>query len=297
MSLKPADDRRTHRGILLISIAVILFAVMDAISKYLTRFYPVTNILWARYLFHTLAIVAVLSPRLGWRLVRTARPGIQVIRGVLLPASSMAFVLAIKYMPIAEASSITFASPMIVALLAVAFLEEKVARNQWFAIVAGFLGVLIIMRPGTGVFVWASLLPLGVALMMAIYQVLTRRIAGLESVYTSIFYPGLIGLLIFSLTLPYTWTPPQSALHLALLGLAGIIGASSHLILIKAHDYAPASRLAPFTYSQMVWATALGYLVFGNFPDFWSLIGITILAAGGIYLATDARNTPRQPPR
>ena len=115
---------------------------------------------------------------------------------------------------------------------------------------------------------------------------MTRRIAGLESVFTSIFYPGFIGLLAFSLTLPNVWTLPQSAWHIALLMTAGLLSASSHLILIKAFDYAPASRLAPFTYSQMVWATLMGYLVFGNFPDFWSLVGIVILAAGGIYLAT-----------
>ena len=146
-----------------------LFAIMDAVSKYLTRFYPVSYILWARYLFHTLAIIAVLIPRLGWRLVRTSRSGIQVLRGILQPVSAICFVLAIKHMPIAEASSITFASPMIVALLAVVFLDEKVARNHWLAILAGFLGMLIIIRPGTGVFAWASLLPLGSAFAMAIY--------------------------------------------------------------------------------------------------------------------------------
>jgi drug/metabolite transporter (DMT)-like permease len=207
----------------------------------------------------------------------------------LQPVSSICFILALKYLPIAEASSITFISPMIVALLAVVFLGEKVERSHWLAILAGFLGVLIIIRPGTGVFVWASLFPLGSAFTTAIYQVLTRRIAGLESVFTSIFYPGFIGLLTFSLILPSAWTVPQSGLHLALLITAGLLSAASHLILIKAFDYAPASRLAPFTYSQMVWATLMGYLVFGNFPDFWSLAGIFILAAGGIYLATHLR--------
>jgi drug/metabolite transporter (DMT)-like permease len=283
------EHRGIGRGIVLISIAVMLFAIMDAISKYLTRFYPVSYILWVRFLIQTLAIIAVLGPRLGWRLVRTARPGIQILRGILQPLSSVCFILAIKYLPIAEASSITFISPMIVALLAVVFLREKFERKHWLAILAGFLGVLIIIRPGTGVFAWAALLPIGSAFTTAIYQVLTRRIAGLESVFTSIFYPGFIGLLAFSLTLPNTWTLPQSAWHLSLLMTAGLISASSHLILIKAFDYAPASRLAPFTYSQMVWATAMGYVVFGNFPDFWSLVGISILATGGIYLVTHLR--------
>ena len=292
MSHGPADVRRTLRGILLISTAVLLFAVMDAISKYLTRFYPVACILWVRYLFYTLALVAVTHRRLGWRLFRTTRPGIQLLRGVLPPISALCFVLALKYLPIAETSAITFVSPMLVALLAVAFLGEKVSRGQWLAILSGFVGVLIIVRPGTGVFAWASLLPLACAMLMAVYHVLTRRIAGLESVYTSTFYPGLIGLLVLSLALPFTWTAPQGAAHLGLLGLAGIISAASHLCLIKAYDYASASRLAPFTYSQMVWATALGYLVFGDFPDAWSLAGIAILAAGGLYLANNLRRPP-----
>ena len=291
MRFQSAEQKRTFRGVILISVAVMLFAVMDAISKYLTRFYPVTNILWARYLAHTVLIVVVLGPRIGWRLVRTARPGIQILRGILLPISSLFFVVAVKYMPIAEASSITFISPMIITAMSVVFLKEKVGRSHGLAILSGFLGVLIIIRPGTGVFAWASLLPLGCALTMSSYQILTRRIAGLENVYTSIFYAGFIGLLLLSLTLPFAWTPPQSALHVALLGLSGMVGASSHLILIKAYDYASASRLAPFTYSQLVWVTAIGYFVFGNFPDFWSLIGITILAAGGIYLATHLRRS------
>lgn len=289
MRFESAEQKRTFRGIILISVVVLLFAITDAISKYLTRFYPVTNILWARYLAHTVLIVVLMGPRLGWRLVRTARPGIQILRGILLPISSLLFVLAVKYMPVAEASSITFISPMLITLMSVVFLKEKLGRGHSVAIVSGFLGVLIIIRPGTGVFAWASLFPLGCALAMSSYQMLTRRIAGLESVYTSIFYAGFFGLLFFSLSLPFAWTAPQNAFHLGLLALGGVLGVSSHLILIKAYDCASASRLAPFTYSQLVWVTVIGYLVFGNFPDLWSLLGITILAAGGIYLATHLR--------
>ena len=164
-------------------------------------------------------------------------------------------------------------------------------RGARRAIFLGFVGVLIIIRPGSGVFTWASLLPLCTAISTACYQVLTRRIAHRESVYTSIFYPGFGGMLIFGLLLPFSWTLPQSALHVVLLVLVGVIGTSSHLILIKAFDHASASRLAPFTYSQMIWATVMGYFVFGNFPDFWSLAGIAILAACGIYLVTHLRQS------
>ena len=271
---------------LLISVAVILFTVMDAISKYLTRFYPVTNVLWARYLFHTLLVVVVIAPRHGLGLIRTQRPGIQVLRGLLLAGASLLFVTAIKYMPLAEATAIQFISPLLVTLLAVLFLQEKVELSRWLAILAGFSGVLIIIRPGTGIFTWASLLPLGTAGLFASYQVLTRHYAGRESPFTLIFYPGLVGMLLLFLTLPFAWTSPQSLEHLVLLAVAGIIGGAGHLILIRAYELAPASRLAPFSYTQLVWVTLAGYVVFDNFPDNWSLAGISILVASGIYIAT-----------
>ena len=285
------ERQQILRGILLVSIAVLMFAIMDAMSKYLTRFYPVTYIVWVRFFVHTVLLLAILGPRLGLRFLRTSRPGIHALRGVLLPFSAVCFVLATKYMPIAEASAITFVGPLVVTMLAVAFLKEKVTRGHWLAIFLGFVGVLIIIRPGSGVFTWASLLPLCTAISTACYQVLTRRIAHRESVYTSIFYPGFGGMLIFGLLLPFSWTLPQSALHVVLLVLVGVIGTSSHLILIKAFDHASASRLAPFTYSHMIWATVIGYFVFGNFPDFWSLAGIAILAACGIYLVTHLRQS------
>lgn len=296
MNTKPSEDKQILRGMLLISLAVMLFAVMDTISKYLTRFYPPTNVLLARYLFHALLVVGVLTPRIGPGFMRTRRPGIQIVRGFMLAIASLFFVCALKFMPIAEASAIQFLSPLIVTALSVVFLKEKMDRARWLAVFAGFIGVLIIIRPGSGIFSWYALLPLGTAVLFASYQVLTRRLAGQESPYTSIFYPGVVGTLILAATLPYAWTPPQSVAHCALLALAGIIGGSSHLILIKAYELAPASRLAPFSYTQLIWVTLTGYLVFDNFPDFWSLIGIGVLAASGIYAATYQRFSGRRQP-
>ncbi len=274
------------RGMLLISLAVILFAVMDTLSKYLTATYPVTQILWTRYLFHALLIVVAIVPRYGLTLFKTSRPGIQILRGALLAAASLFFVAAIKYMPLAEATAIQFLAPLLVTLLAVVFLKEKVDAARWLAVLAGFAGVLIIIRPGSGIFTWFSIMPLGTAILFASYQVLTRRFAGLENPYSLIFYPGLVGVGLLALTLPFAWTPPQNLTDLGLLALAGILGGLSHLILILAYKHAPASRLAPFSYMQLVWVTLGGYLVFNNFPDSWSLIGIAILVASGIYMAT-----------
>jgi len=296
MNQTAAPPQRVLYGMLLISIAVILFAVMDTISKYLTRDYPVTNVLWARYLFHTLLVIAVIAPRHGTVLVRTNRLGLQMVRGSMLAGASLLFVTAIKYMPLAEATAIQFISPLLVTLLAVIFLKEKVDLSRWLAILAGFSGVLIIIRPGSGIFTWASLLPLGTAILFASYQVLTRHFAGRESPYTLIFYPGIVGMLLLSPTLPFAWTAPQSLSHLTLLAIAGIIGGSSHLILIRAYELAPASRLAPFSYTQLIWVTLAGYVVFGNFPDALSLAGIAILMASGTYIATRQHLQDRKQP-
>ena len=291
-----ASPAQAHplRGVLMIVTAVALFAVMDSISKYLSRYYPVTAIVWARYFFHLLLVATALGPRLGLGLVRTRRLGAQLVRGLLLAGSSLFFVFAIKQMPLAEASSIGFIAPVLVTLMGAFFLKEKVETARWLAVAGGFTGVLIIIRPGGGVFAWASVLPLGSAACFACYQILTRKLANLESPYTSIFYAGLVGSVLMSLTLPQVQAWPQNPLHWLLFVVVGIIGGASHLILIKAYDYAPASRLAPFSYTQLIWIIVMGYLVFGHFPDYWTLIGIAVIMASGIYIATHQRLSDRQ---
>ncbi len=294
MSAGPTAHTHNPRGPLMIMTAVALFVVMDTISKYLSRFYPVPAIVWARYFFHVLLVLVALGPRLGLGLVRTRRLGVQLVRGLLLAGSTLFFVFAIRQMPLAETSSITFIAPVLVTLMGAFFLKEKVETARWLAVAGGFAGVLIIIRPGGGVFSWASVLPLCCAACFACYQILTRKLANLESPYTSIFYSGLVGSVLMSLTLPYVWVRPHSLYHALLFVVIGIIGGLSHLILIKAYDYAPASRLAPFSYTQLIWVTVMGYLVFGQFPDHWSLVGIAVIMASGIYIATHQQLSERQ---
>jgi len=292
-STDSAETGDILRGIGLVAVAVFLFAITDSISKYMTQHYPIGFILWIRFFFHTLVLLAVVGARQGLGFVRTRRPGIQLTRGVLLPLAALMFVTGLSQMPLAETAAITFISPFLVTLLAVIVLKEKVDLGQWLAIGFSFAGVLLIVRPGADVFGWAALLPMGTALSMAIYQVLTRRIAGLESPYTSIFYPGLVGLVLFSLALPSTWTAPLAWWHVALMIVGGVVNAASHLTLIRAFEHAPASRLAPFSYTQIVWATLVAYLVFGDFPDAWSIAGITVIVASGVYVAARVRRFTR----
>ena len=280
---------RVSRGIVLVLITVAIFAVNDVLSKYLTRFYPIALIVWARYAFHLLLISIVLGPRVGMRLVRTTRPGAQLLRALMLTAASLLIVSSFKYMPVAEASSIAFLAPIVVTVMSVIFLKERVQPARWIAVLCGFLGVLIIIRPGSDIFTWAMLLPMGNAVAFASYQIMTRRLSVVESPFASIFYPGLIGTLVLSTTLPYCWVMPQSGLHALAFVIIGMLNGLSHLTLIKAYEHAPASRLAPFSYSQLIWVALIGYVVFGDFPDTWSLLGIAILVTSGIYNVTHQR--------
>jgi drug/metabolite transporter (DMT)-like permease len=294
MSRAKSARPRTLRGILMIMTAVALFTVMDSIAKYLSRYYPVPGIVWARYAFHLLFVVAILGPRMKLSLARSKRPGLQIARGMLLAASSLLFFSALKFMPMAEASSISFVAPMLVTLLGVYLLKEKVEPARWVAVIAGFVGVLIIIRPGSGIFSWVAVLPLATAASFAGYQMLTRKLAGVDGPYTSLFYSGLVGTVMLAAVLPFQWRTPTTVLHALLLPAIGFIGGLSHLILIRAYDQAAVSTLAPFSYTQLIWVILIGYLVFGDFPDRWSLAGIAVIMASGIYIATHQHLSERQ---
>jgi drug/metabolite transporter (DMT)-like permease len=278
----------------MIMAAVAMFVVLDSIAKYLARFYPVPGLVWARYAGHFVLVVLILGPRLRLELVRTTRPGLQLLRGLLLAGSSMFFFSALKFMPLAEATSINFLAPVLVTVAAAVVLKEKVEPARWVAIAAGFAGVLIIIRPGAAISGPAALLPFGTATCFAAYSVLTRKIAGVESPYTSLFYAGLVGTVVLAAVLPFAWATPTTLLHAVLLLAMGLIGGTSHLILIRAYEHAPASRLAPFSYTQLLWVLLAGYLLFGDFPDNWSLIGIAIIGASAVYIATHQRLSERQ---
>ena len=155
----------------------------------------------------------MLGPRYRSSLVRTERLGAQLLRGLLLVCGSIFFVSGLKYMPLAEATSIAYLAPLLVTLMSVVFLKEKVELARWIAVLCGFIGVLTIIRPGSSVFSWAVLLPIGNAIVFASYQILTRRLAGLESPYTSIFYAGLVGTVLLSAIVPGVWTTPQTPVH------------------------------------------------------------------------------------
>lgn len=286
MTTKPTPDDASAslRAILLTLLTVIGFAVMNGTNKYLTRDYPVAEVVWARFFFASVGIllVAAWRPGLG-ALIRTRRPGVQILRSVLMICSTLLFIGALSLLPLAEVEAINFAGPLFVVALSAPLLKERVPAEIWLAVIVGFVGILVIIRPGAGVLSWAALMPIGVAFLYALFQIVTRRLGGADSAITSLFYSGLLGLIGTSMVVPFVWRAPDVSGWLLMIQ-AGLLGAGSHFLLIKALELAPASILQPFTYAQLVAAVIIGYVVFDNVPDLWTWVGSAIVVASGLYV-------------
>ena len=282
------------RGALLVVIAVGIFAVMDTIAKYLARSYPVPGIMWVRYMANLLILLAFLAARGELKRVRTARPGLQMLRGLLLAGAGFLYFTSLTVLPIAEAAAIGFVMPLFLALLAVPMLGERMDSARMTAVLIGLAGALVIVRPGASVFTPYALLPVGMAVCNALYQILTRKVAGVEHPYTSVVWGAIVGAVLFSFSLPFAWVTPTDPWHWALLGIIGLLASVGHFTLIRAYDYASATGLAPFFYTQLVWVMLLGWLVFDDFPDGWSLLGMGIIVASGIYLVGHQRLAMRR---
>lgn len=271
------------RGVALIMLAVFLFSSMDTLAKYMLKreAYPLSPLIFARYGVHLALMVALLAPRLGLNLIRTQHPWLQLLRGFVLVCSTACFYLSLTYLPLAEAAAISFVGPVLVAALSGPMLGERIGRREWIAVGLGFLGVLIIIRPGGGVFTVHAVFPLFTAFLFSLYQVLTRKLAGRESPFTSLFFTALVGALLTALPLPLTWQTPTALQLIFMLGI-GLLGGLGHFLLIRAVEHASPAALAPFVYTQLVWSTLLAWLAFTEFPDAGSLLGMAVIAGAGL---------------
>lgn len=271
------------RGIALYLAAILNFSCLDTLAKYMTRDYHVMQIAWGRYVFSAVFLL-LLVPRYGLlKPLRSARPWFQIMRAFLLAVVSLMFFVSVSFLPLADVTAIGFVAPLILTALAHFFLEEKVGVRRWAAIFVGFCGVLVIIRPGVGVMHWAALIVLAMAASNAVYQLATRMLAGVDSAQTTIFYTGIVGAIAFSLFVPFFWASPSLGGWLAMMAL-GVFGGFGHYLLIQAFTLAPASLLAPYSYTAIVWVTITGYLVFGDFPDGWTVLGAAIIIVSGIYV-------------
>ena len=283
-----STDHATYRGIVLMLSAIVLFACMDALAKYLNRYYPAPGLVWARYFVHMLLMLALFGRRMGFDLVRTDRPRLQILRGLLLAGSTLFYFFALRYLPLAEASAIGFLSPLLVTVLAAPMLGEKIGARRWIAVAVGFIGMLIIVRPGGGLLTPASALPLGMAVCFSTYQIITRKLSHSENPYATLFYSALVGTIALTAVLPFAWKTP-TPFHALLIVAMGVLGGVGHFMLIRAFAHAAASVLAPFVYTHLLWAMFFGYAVFGDFPDGWAFIGMLVIVGSGFFVAYGER--------
>jgi drug/metabolite transporter (DMT)-like permease len=271
-------------AILLIVVASACFSAVDVTVKHLSQRYPVPLLVWARWGVQALVLLAVMGPRMRLDLVRTTRLRLHLVRGIVLIASSLCFFSALRYLPLAEATALNYTAPMLVTLMAAWLLGERLTRPRWAFVVAGLLGMLLIVRPGSEMLTPAALLALGAAALYATFQILTRKLAG-ENLMVLMMYPSLVGTALLSLGLPFVhsdeWYPTSDLGAFVGIGIAGTVG---HLLFVQAFQRASASAIAPFTYMQLVWSTLAGWLLFATFPDGWTLIGIVVIAGSGVVL-------------
>jgi drug/metabolite transporter (DMT)-like permease len=281
------------RGIACVLVAWLLFACMDAGSKQLAEDYSIVQILWLRFL--SLAVIAAWLVRRqgGTTAFRTHHFWLQGARSLLLVVEIGLFIWTITVLPLANAHAILAVTPLLVTALSVPLLGERVGIRRWSAIGVAFIGMLVILRPGLGVMHPMALVALLCAAMFALYQILTRVVSRADPPLTTLFYTALVGAAGLTVVGPFHWTAPDAA-GWALFGLVAGLGASGHFLLIKALQLAPASSLQPYSYTILIWATAVGFVVFGNLPDLATVAGALIIAASGIY--TFARERKRRAP-
>lgn len=286
-------DRRSDRpgkGILLMCIGVGTLILLEMSAKGAAAAgVPVAQAVWVRFTVHLLAFALIFGPRMGKNLIATRNLKAQLARSLLLLLMTLASFLALKYLQMAQVTAIGFATPLLVAALSVPILKEVVGIHRWSAIIVGFLGVLLVVRPGMEGMHWAMLVLLGGIASYSFYLILTRQIAGQEDPVTSVFYTALFGAVFMSLPMPWVWETPQTTEAWTFMLLTGLFGGFAHFLIIIAHQYAAASLLAPFYYTQIVWSVLVGFIAFGDQPDAFTIGGAGIVIASGLYLMARER--------
>jgi drug/metabolite transporter (DMT)-like permease len=285
------ERRQRLVGILLMIGAVATFSCIDASSKYLNAYMGIVQVVWARYTFAFLLTLLISNPITRPGLTHTTRPYLQIGRSMLLVGSTALNVLALRYLQLDQTVSIMFSMPFLVALLAGPMLGEWIGPRRWIAISVGFLGVLVVMRPGVGGIHPAAILTVIGTFLYAIYTITTRILARTDSTDTTLFYSNIVGCIGTSFLLPFVWTTPENWIVVAVMVAIGGFGAFGHFLMIAAHRLAPAPILAPFVYTQLVWMITLGYVVFGDVPNRWTLTGACVVIASGLYLLLSERRT------
>lgn len=279
------------RGILFLLGSGMVFTVLDSLAKEASYFIPVLQVAWGRYVFHVVFLPFYAERPAGtpvWSAVRWTRMfatkhlWLQLMRSLLLLGATLFFFGAVSYVPLAEAQAVAFMEPLLITAIAHFFLAERVGVRRWLAIAVGFIGVLVVIRPGFGMLHWGMLLSLGSAGCGSIYVTLTRIVSRDDSAGTSLAYAGLAGFVGLTAAMPFVWQPASAHVWMLFFAL-GISGGLGHYLVIKAFALAPGGTLAPFIYVQMLWMVIIGWLWFGDWPAVTTWIGIVLIIGSGLY--------------
>ena len=280
----PARADHPFKGIALILTSTIFLGTSDVTAKYLSATLPSIEITWIRFVTFALIMVPAMVPGSPLFALQTGRLSLHLLRGLTILGSSLFFISGLRFLPIAEASATGFVAPLFVTALSIVFLSEKVGLRRWIATGVGLIGVIIILRPGTGAFHPAAFFPLVSALCWACTLIITRMMSGTERAITVMAYSSIVGLVMLSALVPSVWVAPSW--HDIAFGIfIGVASTLGQWIVVLAFRYADASVLAPFSYTQLLWVSMLGFLIFGEVPDVWTVTGTAFIVASGLYTA------------
>ncbi len=289
---RPAHGENDQtRGILVLLLAIFLFTLMDATAKYLGQYYPVPQVVWARYMGN-FVVVAIYFRTSFVPSLRSRQPGLQFLRALTQLASASLFFTSLQYIGIAEATAIMDINPVLITLGAGLFLGEYIGWRRILGIIAALIGAMIIIRPGMGVFHPAAILPLIGAFTYAAGALLTR-VVRTDGLATSVVWSVLVGTIATSLLVPFFWQPIQME-HLWAFLIIGLLGAVSQALIVYAFSLAEAGAIAPFGYTSLIWAALWGWLFWGVFPDQWTVIGAVIIVVAGLYIWSRENMTARK---
>ncbi len=275
--------QNSRRGIFLLCAGVAFFGIGEACVKTLAAEYDILQVVWARYVFHALVFLAIFSRSGIISQMKTSRPFLHIARSITLMIGTVSFFTALIYLSLPEAVAINFVAPLLVTALSIPFLGEKVGPRRWAAIFVGFLGVLVIIRPGLGVMHWAAFLPLITAISYAGYQIMTRIAGRTEDTKTSLFWTSTVGVIVMSCIVPFVWKTPNATAWVIMVATGAVFG-FGHYLLIRAFEVAAVSTLSPFLYTQIIWVTIISIVVFDQFPDQFSILGAAIVIGSGLYI-------------
>jgi drug/metabolite transporter (DMT)-like permease len=271
-------------GIAMVSVTTLCFAALDSSAKWLVMVLPVYQVVWLRFVTHSLIGMLVLTPKYGWALYRTGQPRLQLLRALMQAVMTGLNFWALQYLQLDVTGAIQFSVPILIAVISAKLLGERLDARRWIAILVGFAGVLLIVRPGSQGFHPAIILSLINAVLYALFNMLTRRLAATELPATTQLWSAMGAAVLLTPFGIMNWTPPQDAVSWFLVLSMGVFGGLGHLMVTQAHRYASAAVLGPFLYQQIIYMTLFGWLIFGHVPDVAVIGGASIVVASGLYL-------------